>query len=207
MTDIKTQRIALDADGVILNFDVAWRRTGSALLGRELFSQAMVYDFSRRYGLSAEEEARVWDVFHQQEGIRRTPALPGAIDAVAALCAAGYDVHIVTAISPEHQAQRMDCLQRLGLPDIPVHCVGAGGRKEDLLRWLSPGAYVDDRIKHLHEAERAGIPVRIWLDDGISQCTPAKPGLITKRVYALADALPLLMAPLPAPAVPDSYCA
>lgn len=157
--------VALDADGVLLDFDAplpSWleQRFGSPHPVRD----PQAYRISRRYGLSESQSDRAWEFLVKDEAFWSTlPALPGAVAAVHALQQAGKRVVVVTGILPQLEAWRLANLHAHGIEVEAVECVGLGTacKNEALMRWR-PAAFVDDRLFNLHKA--AFIPDRVWID-------------------------------------------
>lgn len=148
--------IAIDADGVILDFLKQWEVAAMKLFGRTIERQTSEYDLAVRYGMSHEDKSKLWRFFHEDGHWASIPALPGAVGAVHALLEANYDVHVVTAITPDILNQRRDNFRAIGLADLPIHCVD--GRKYGKLLDLKPLMFVDDNPLHIEEAHAAGVP-------------------------------------------------
>lgn len=148
--------IAIDADGVILDFLKQWEVAAMKLFGRTIERQTSEYDLAVRYGMSHEDKSKLWRFFHEDGHWASIPALPGAVEAVHALLEANYDVHVVTSITSDILESRKTNFRKIGLIDIPVHCVD--GRKYGKLLDLKPLMFVDDNPLHIEEAHAAGVP-------------------------------------------------
>lgn len=148
--------IAIDADGVILDFLKQWEVAAMKLFNRAIARQSPDYELAARYGMSSEEKSKLWQFFYEDGHWTSIPALPGAVEAVHALLEANYDVHVVTSITPDILESRKTNFRKIGLIDIPVHCVD--GRKYGKLLDLKPLMFVDDNPLHIEEAHAAGVP-------------------------------------------------
>lgn len=196
--------VALDVDGVILDFDLGWRRVAEDCLGRPLTCNPRIYTLKDRYALSTRELYRVWLAFDRQQAWTRLPPVAGAVAAVRRLLA-DHDVHLVTAIPRGLRRDREINLQAIGLPGLPVHCVGVNvlgraGCKVRTLATLRPQVYVDDRLAHLHEALAAGVPHLGLVDTGIDQGVdrPDHPIVCHDRLDTVLEALLPRISPQPA---------
>ena len=155
--------IALDADGVLLDFHLAyagaWRRAFGAL-PRE--RDPLAYwpmdrweverlDEPRRAQLRAHFDEHLWSTM---------PALPGALQACHRLHDAGFELVCVSALDEQHGGARLRNLRGLGFPIHRVVATGnaAGSRspKADAIEALRPQAFVDDYLPYLR-----GIPAQV----------------------------------------------
>lgn len=147
--------IALDADGVLLDFHLgyagAWHRA-FGLYPVERDPQAY-WPIDRWYVERLERDRRVHfrkyfdDVFWST-----LPAIDGAIAACHRLRDAGFDLVCVSALDPQFEAARLRNLRDLGFPIERVVATGdaEGGRspKADALDRLRPVAFVDDYLPY-----------------------------------------------------------
>jgi len=69
--------LALDVDGVILNFHDYWIQLAQERLGRVLPCQNRSYHFGKRLGLTREEYNQCWDYFREKDGWSTVPEYPG----------------------------------------------------------------------------------------------------------------------------------
>ena len=143
--------IALDADGVLLDYNLAYP-----------------YAWERAFGVYPKEKdpnaywaKDRWDVEwlagERLEQLRNTfdtafwetvPAMPGALEACNALHAADYELVCVSALPNEYESARLRNLRNLGFPIDRVIATGNSGAarspKADALHQLKPVAFVDD---------------------------------------------------------------
>ena len=155
--------IALDADGVLLDFNraygVAWQRAFGAH-PNERDPQAYWpmdrwhverLDDAGREHFRAHFDEPFWSSLHPE---------PGALDACARLVAAGFDLVCVSALDLEFEAARLRNLQDLGFPIQRVIATGnaEGPRspKADAIARLRPMAFVDDYLPYFR-----GLPAEV----------------------------------------------
>ena len=148
--------IALDADGVLLDFHLgyasAWQRAfGVAPAERDPHAYWPMdrwdverLDLARREQFRAAFDERFWTT---------VPAIEGAVDACHRLRDAGFDLVCVSALELEFEAARLRNLRDLGFPIERVIATGnaAGERspKADTIAALQPIAFVDDYLPYL----------------------------------------------------------
>lgn len=147
--------IALDADGVLLDYNLAyasaWRKAfGVAPAERDPDAYWAIdrWDVER---LEGDDLARFRSCFDEHFW-SSVPALPGAIEACRRLSQAGFSLVCVSALDARYERARMLNLQRLG---FPIHRVIATGNdashrspKAEALARLQPEAFVDDFLPY-----------------------------------------------------------
>jgi phosphoglycolate phosphatase-like HAD superfamily hydrolase len=155
--------IALDADGVLLDFHLgyasAWQRAfGVAPAERDPLAywpmdrwEVDRLDPARRAQFRAAFDEQFWTT---------VPAIAGAIEACHRLQAAGFDLVCVSALELEFEAARLRNLRELGFPIERVIATGnaAGERspKADAIEALQPIAFVDDYVPYMR-----GVPAHV----------------------------------------------
>ena len=156
-------RIALDADGVLLDFHLgyasAWRRSfGVAPAERDPLAYWPM-DRWRVERLDPERRLQFRAAFDEQFWTSM-PAITGAIGACHRLHEAGFELICVSALELEFEAARLRNLRDLGFPIERVIATGnaAGERspKADAIEALQPIAFVDDYIPYLR-----GVPAHV----------------------------------------------
>ena len=153
--------IALDADGVLLDFHLAYARAWERAFGsfpRE--RDPLAYWPLDRWEverLDAERRAHLRTHFDEQLWTSM-PALPGALDACMQLHDAGHELICVSALDQHFGAARLRNLRTLG---FPIHRViatgnaeGARSPKADAIEALRPVAFVDDYLPYLRGVPR-----------------------------------------------------
>jgi phosphoglycolate phosphatase-like HAD superfamily hydrolase len=155
--------IALDADGVLLDFHAAyagaWKRAFGALPA-ERDPQAY-WPMDRWQVERLDDTRRAHFRRHFDETFwTSVPAIDGAVEACHLLHDAGFDLVCVSALELEYEAARLRNLRDLGFPIERVVATGnaAGERspKADAIAALDPEAFVDDYLPYLR-----GIPAHV----------------------------------------------
>jgi phosphoglycolate phosphatase-like HAD superfamily hydrolase len=155
--------IALDADGVLLDFHLgyaaAWARAfGQAPAERDPHAY---WPMDRWQVDRLDEERRAHFRTHFDELFWSTvPAIPGSVSACQRLHDAGFELVCVSALDAEHEAARLRNLRDHGFPIERVIATGnaPGERspKADAIAALAPEAFVDDYLPYLR-----GIPAHV----------------------------------------------
>lgn len=181
------QPIALDADGVILNFLEAFERAAQVVVKRPTPSLSGNYSLGVKYNLTDAEVAEVWKEFNVGPYWHDLQALEGAIEGIDKLQTAGFrNVHVVTAIPEQFRPARHANFRKLGFSPEAIHCV------EHTTRWskvppimaLRPLMFVDDRIEHLHSNPQ--VPLLVHIDHGDEQF-PDPHGRVDATVKSLGQ--------------------
>ena len=155
--------IALDADGVLLDFHLgyacAWQRAfGHAPAERDPLAYWPM-DRWHVQRLDASGRERFRSAF-DEEFWTTVPAIPGAIEACHRLRAAGFDLVCVSALDVEFQSARLRNLRDLGFPIERVvatgNAEGARSPKADAIEMLRPVAFVDDYAAYMR-----GLPTEV----------------------------------------------
>jgi phosphoglycolate phosphatase-like HAD superfamily hydrolase len=153
--------IALDADGVLLDFHLgyaaAWQRAfGRAPVERDPLAYWPMdrwhverLDAPRRDAFRAAFDEHFWAT---------VPGIPGAVQACHRLHDAGFDLVCVSALDLEFEAARLRNLRNLGFPIERVIATGnaPGERspKADAIIDLRPVAFVDDYVPYMRGVPR-----------------------------------------------------
>ncbi|MBS0308788.1 MAG: HAD family hydrolase [Proteobacteria bacterium] len=158
--------IALDADGVLLDYHHAYRRAWAKAFGElPAIRDSQAYWPIDRWAVRRLEgdELATFRACFDHDYWSTIPAIAGAVDACHALTAAGYELVCVSAIEAGFQEARLQNLRCCGFPIervIATANAGAGSSpKADALQKLQPAAFVDDFLpylwgipKHIHAA-------------------------------------------------------
>jgi phosphoglycolate phosphatase-like HAD superfamily hydrolase len=155
--------IALDADGVLLDFHLgyagAWRRAfGVAPRERDRLAYWPIdrweverLDNAKRLHFRRHFDETFWT---------SVPAIDGALEACHRLHDAGFDLVCVSALEAEYESARLRNLRDLGFPIERVVATGnaAGERspKADAITELDPEAFVDDYLPYMR-----GVPAHV----------------------------------------------
>lgn len=162
--------VALDIDGVILNFMQSITKFIESKYGVQSWILHCHDQYSLRkrfdkewidsigWGRIKDEFAKVggWaniELMHHVEKVRELFTNPV------------YDVQIVTMIEPEYLLQRKSNLERLlniVIPAERIHCVPPTASKKPVIDALMPDVFVDDSFSNIEGC--AGQHVSIWVD-------------------------------------------
>lgn len=155
--------IALDADGVLLDYNLAYAGAWERAFGvRPRERDPLAYWAMDRWAverLEGERLRRLAGCFDESFW-SSVPAIETALPACQALHDAGYELVCVSAVEPQFAKARLSNLRALGFPIERVVATGdaADGRspKAAALTELQPAAFVDDYLPYL-----AGVPASI----------------------------------------------
>ncbi len=155
--------IALDADGVLLDFHVgyagAWHRAFGV---RPAERDPLAYWPMDRWHVDRLDKTRRvhFRRFFDETFWTSVPAIGGAVDACHRLHDAGFDLVCVSALEQEFETARLRNLRDLGFPIESVIATGnaAGERspKADAIKRLDPAAFVDDYLPYMR-----GLPAHV----------------------------------------------
>jgi phosphoglycolate phosphatase-like HAD superfamily hydrolase len=154
---MKKPVIALDCDGVLLNYNLAyahaWERAFDVYPAEKDPQAYWAIDRWDVELLSGERLDRFVACFDHQFWSTMQP-LDKAIDACTALHEAGHELVCVSALAPQFAQARQRNLRDLGFPIERVIATGSAsaGRspKAQALEELQPVAFVDDYLPYLH---------------------------------------------------------
>lgn len=142
---------ALDADGVLLNYNAAYPGVYQKAFGKPLpLVRADAYHAGAAYGLTLEPGTVEHDQFFAHfdtDDWSNMPLLPGVREACWALHDAGYQLVCVTSMPTRFEAARLANFQR---HKLPIERVIATGRylgdnpKRSHIEELGPIVFVDD---------------------------------------------------------------
>jgi phosphoglycolate phosphatase-like HAD superfamily hydrolase len=148
--------IALDADGVLLDYGFAyagaWERAFGARPAERDPTAYWPIDRWDVVRLEDDEKLATFRGAFDEEFWASIPPVAGAVEACAALAEAGYDLVCVTALPDEFRAARQRNLRAHGFPIDVVHATDnvltAASPKADTLNALAPVAFVDDYLPY-----------------------------------------------------------
>jgi phosphoglycolate phosphatase-like HAD superfamily hydrolase len=147
--------IALDADGVLLDFHAGYARAWQRAFGvHPKERDPLAYWPMDRWEVERLEDERRGQLrAHFDEAFwSSVPAIDGAIDACHRLHEAGFELVCVSALHAEFEAARLRNLRDHGFPIERVIATGnlAGERspKADAIASLRPLAFVDDYLPY-----------------------------------------------------------
>ena len=148
--------LALDADGVLLDYNLAYAAAWERAFGvRPVEQDPDAYWATERFGLTRLDEAAMQHFrSHFDAGFwAEVPALPGAVAACVALAEAGYELVCVSALPPAFAEARLGNLRAHGFPIERVFATGHESSdrspKADAINALAPLAFVDDYLPYM----------------------------------------------------------
>lgn len=157
-----SRRILLDADGVLLNWFGGFADYASRTLGVALdVSTLRSYSVSSWLGENGPRARELIETFNASatHGFDRLQALPGAVETIAALKAAGYELHVITSCTddPEVALLREQNLRDLfGDAFETITCLPMNADKEAVLSGHPPSIWIDDHWPNLDAGRAAG---------------------------------------------------
>lgn len=168
----KKPTIALDADGVLLDYHHAYRHVWQKAFRvlPELADAQAYFPFDRWNVPRLDAADRAHFRACQDESFWATlPAIDGALDAAMSLHAAGFELVCVSALPLKFEAARLRNLRALGFPIERVLAtpatpegVSSPSVKAQALAQLRPVAFVDDYAPYLRDIP-AGIHAALIL--------------------------------------------
>ena len=157
--------IALDADGVLVDFHVGYARAWHRAFGHMPAERdPLAYWPMDRWEVERLEGERLshFGRHFDTEFWSSLPAMDGAIEACHRLHDAGHELVCVSALDLHHESARLRNLRELGFPIERVVATGnaSGTRspKADAIEALRPLAFVDDYLPYLR-----GLPAQVHL--------------------------------------------
>jgi len=148
--------IAIDADGVLLDYTGAYARRWEQCFGvRPQLKDPNAYWPRDIWGVEhlTGERLEYFRHFRGEEFWESFDAMPGALQACQMLAKAGWELVCVTALTPRYESARLRNLRRLGFPIEVVHATGHpddhSNPKKPLIDQLRPAAFVDDFLPYL----------------------------------------------------------
>ena len=155
-TKKSTSIIALDADGVLLDYNAAYRLAWQKAFGElpELRDENAYWAIDRWNVRRLEGKELVhFRTFFDENYWRTIPALPNAVQACKALHNAGFELVCVSAVESQFEHARFQNLLEYGFPISKVIATSGMGNdispKAAALRELNPIAFVDDFLPYL----------------------------------------------------------
>lgn len=151
--------IALDADGVLLDYNLAWGTLWQQAYGRPLECvEPNAYHATTYWGVEMPDQSHDFWALFDHCGWRNMPAKPGAVEACQRMASAGHRLVCVTSMPVHHQHTRLANLKDLGFPIEQVIATGAGRKgenpKREAIERLAPDWFVDDELRKLKDLAR-----------------------------------------------------
>ncbi|VTU42695.1 MULTISPECIES: HAD family hydrolase [unclassified Variovorax] len=161
--------LAIDCDGVKLDYNATYPRVWRAAFGSDLPRvRDNCYHASNEYGVAFRDQAQkeqFFDAFDDRFWSTMEP-LEGAVEGAKLLSAASWRIVCVSSMPKKYAGARHQNLQKLGFPVERVIATGRGddhrNPKLDAIADLQPAAFVDDLLENFD-----GISERVhraWVD-------------------------------------------
>jgi len=160
-SDSKKTCVALDADGVLVDYNLAYAGAWERAFGaRPAERRPDAYSAIDRFQVDvlSGDLLTYFRGYFDEEFWSTVPALPGAVEACHLLVDAGFDLVCVSAMPERFAAARLHNLQSQGFPIDRVVATAehGGGRspKAAALRVIRPAAFVDDFLPYFRGVPR-----------------------------------------------------
>lgn len=145
------QKIVLDCDGVILDYNHTWGKILSKFLNKDVSPQKNAYHASNvfDYHLTSQEKKVFYKLF-EEHGWQNMIPLDGALKALKIL-EKKFEIHIVTSIPQEANKLRHSNLKSLDIMFSSLHTVGFHktiNTKKEIVNHINPIYFVDDLLKN-----------------------------------------------------------
>lgn len=151
----KKRIIALDADGVLLNYNRAAYHVWTRAFGEEpAVKDPGAYHFRNAYEIDLSDPAVSSQYYRMfaKTGWSSMEALPHAVEGCLMLKDMGYELHVVSSMPNAFEKQRHSNLLDLGMPIVSVTATGrgkgGGNPKMEALLAMEPVAFVDDLLSN-----------------------------------------------------------
>lgn len=166
----KPKIIALDCDGVLLNYNQAYGKIYSETFNQPLqVAKPNAYHAHNYWGIEWDKQLEKKSIFQSafnEHGWKNMPALEGSIEATHLLRSKGYKIFVVTSMPEFAEKHRHENLTNLG---FAVDATIATGSKKDkknpkkpYIDALMPEFFVDDLIENFHNIDS---PTKfVWID-------------------------------------------
>lgn len=146
--------IAFDVDGVLLDFDGAWRCCAEETLNRPVVLSSPAWDIGHRYGLSDADCRQVWTSFHQNGWWGRIDPYPYVGELMESLRQFGCRIVAITNADPVYTMERVVTLGGL-VAERNIFMLGQSAspfQRAQLLQKLNARAFLDDLPENANAA-------------------------------------------------------
>lgn len=136
-------RLGIDLDGVVADFDGGWAARYVEEFGRPLPDRPAVWDRLHELTHFPDMDA-FWDWVHHRQIFRHLPVIPGALESLRRLAAAGHEIVIISAKADRSIPDTLGWIAEHQLPTREIHF-----RREKYT--VECDAYLDDSPEYLPE--------------------------------------------------------
>jgi phosphoglycolate phosphatase-like HAD superfamily hydrolase len=148
--------IALDVDGVLLDYNLAYASAWARAFGSyPKLKNHNAYWAKDRWSVEQLEgdSLSTFRAVFDESFWSTIPAIKGALEACHTLSQAGYELICVTALSSKYQSARLQNLVHLGFPVETVltvdHSESTVSPKAEIINLMKPLAFVDDYLPYI----------------------------------------------------------
>ncbi|CAF2972229.1 unnamed protein product [Rotaria sp. Silwood2] len=153
--------IALDCDGVLLDYHTNFANIYEKAFGKELtIVSPKSYHATNKYGVKFnDEEKKEFDKVWDEHGWRKMPMYDGALQACNLLHKAGYELVCVTAMPAQFIEHRLENFRLHGFPIDKIISTGYdkhnfnNNPKKKTIEDLHPIAFVDDLRRNFKDIQ------------------------------------------------------
>lgn len=157
--------IALGADGVLFDFESAWRKCAENILRRDIPKVSDHRDLARRFALQPGESNRVWANFHKKTW-GNIEAYSYAEDMLYELKRLGCEIAVVTAVEGRAAEMRRRWLIRARWPISQLVSVSPhhhpAQAKASAVRELNALAFLEDDAENANAATHPLVSALLW---------------------------------------------
>lgn len=155
------KKICLDADGVLLNYNIAWGNLYSKLFNQKLnIVNPHAYHAYEMFGVEkpSKEQNEIFYAEFNKNGWKSLPAIDGAVEAVNKLKDSNYLIYVVTSMPKNALEDRIENLLNVGFPIfnkvIATGRTNSSNPKESVIKEIQPDFFVDDMKKNFIGLEK-----------------------------------------------------
>lgn len=152
--------IAIDADGVMLDYNIAFKEVYERAFNVTLtLHDAQAFHATNMWGLKPFTEQEKKEFYRQSHDYAiwtKMPAIPGAVEAVNQLVEMGFEIVCVTSMPPQYEQDRLKNLQNLGFKInkiIATNRIGKENPKKKPIEVLNPLYFLDDLVKNFQDIQ------------------------------------------------------
>lgn len=150
---MSTRLFGIDLDGICFDFSKAFRLWLSDKAGVKYLEDEEVTSYYWYETVDSLDKETFWDEFHKfgkSGGYRNLDLLPGAVDGLNAIVAAGHDIVYITNRPQYAYRDTVEALKEHNFP-CRKELYFAGGAKAPLIRDMGVHCFIDDSPRTVAE--------------------------------------------------------
>lgn len=165
--------LTLDVDGVLLDFMTAFDKAAEIYFKKPIkihYDELSMehYHLGKRIQASEKDIQNIMQYMIDSEMYAHLNPLPGVKEALQAIQEMDFSVQLATAIPDSAKYLRLKNLkQALDFVPDEIYCVGMGESKKEIIKYINPDIYIDDRLEYLSSAPH--VYHLVWCDQKESQ--------------------------------------